>query len=331
MITADTSVKSKDIQNTDKQKTIAITRSIDDAAEFLELAHKNKTKAHALPTIQLVSKGQKIVEEFLKAIKTESPDYVVFMSSKAVRLLFDMAHSYDKQRKADTHNYDNDDQNTVELNDNDNYSNSDSDNSNYNSNDNSNINKNSTYDKLKLAIANMIVIAVGPKTRESLECEGIKVNEMPPKTYSSVGIGELFTSLNAVGRKAIIPRSGASTPFLKELLEKIGLEIVEIHLYDVCAYTDLTQWNDFREDFSTDKIDGIVFTSASSVRGFLEIMSKDYSIDDLLAKLSHVMIVAIGPFTADELKKSGITNNIISKVHTVQGAFDTLKKSLCVD
>ena len=47
-------------------------------------------------------------------------------------------------------------------------------------------------------------------------------------------------------------------------------------LYDVCAFRDTTQWNGFRELFSQGKISGVIFTSASSVRGFFEIMLKDY-------------------------------------------------------
>ena len=35
------------------------------------------------------------------------------------------------------------------------------------------------------------------------------------------------------------------------------------------------------------KVDGVVFTSASSVRGFFEIMSKDYSEDVLLENLAN--------------------------------------------
>ena len=127
-------------------------------------------------------------------------------------------------------------------------------------------------EKLQLAVANTIVMSVGPKTTVALESEGIKVNHQPT-TYSSVGVGEEFTKIHAVGKKVIVPRSGASTPFLKELLNKIGINVLEIHLYDVCAFRDTTQWNGFRELFSQNKVDGVVFTSASSVRGFFEIMS----------------------------------------------------------
>ena len=259
-------------------KIIAITRSREDSSEFIYLATKNNAKPLPLPTIELVSKGEKIVDEFLDSVKQYDPDYSVFMSSKAVKLLFDVARQVSK------------------------------------------------FEKLQLAVANTIVMAVGPKTKDALEKEGIKVAHMP-NTFSSVGVGELFTKLHAVGKKVIVPRSGASTPFLKELLNKIGIDVKEIHLYDVCAFRDTTQWNEFRELFSQNKIDGIVFTSASSVRGFFEIMTKDYDDDSLLEKLQKSSIVAIGPFTAEELKNFNVKNTV-SEVHTVLGSFDTIKETL---
>ena len=261
-----------------QQKTIAITRSKDDSEEFIELITKHNANPITLPTIELVSKGEKIVDDFLNSIKTENPDYSVFMSSKAVKLLIESSKKISK------------------------------------------------FDELRLAIANTIVIAVGPKTKEALEEENIKVSHMPDR-YSSVGVGEVFTKLNAVGKKVIVPRSGASTPFLKDLLEKIGLEIIELYLYDVCAFRDTTQWNEFRTLFSQNSVDGIIFTSASSVRAFFEIMEKDFERSKLLEHLHNLKVVAIGPFTADELKKFDV-QNIIANVHTVAGSVDLIANEL---
>jgi len=127
--------------------------------------------------------------------------------------------------------------------------------------------KSKIFEKLQLVVANSIVIAVGPKTRDALLGYGIKATHMP-KRHSSVGVGEVITRLNAVGKKVLVPRSGASNSFLKDLLEKIGLDVMEINLYDVCAFNDTTLWNEFRELFSKNQIDGIIFTSASSVNAF---------------------------------------------------------------
>jgi len=257
-------------------KTIAITRSEEDSEEFIELVSKENARPIPLPTIRLVSKGDKIVDEFLESIQHYDPDFSVFMSSKAVKLLFDIAK------------------------------------------------KNSQYEKLQIAVANTIVIAVGPKTKAALENEGIKVSYMP-KRYSSVGVGEVLTRLNAVGKKVLVPRSGASTPFLQNLLEKIGLKVKEIYLYDVQPFGDTSQWKEFTDLFSQNRIDGIVFTSASSVRGFFEILQKNFDSKTLSNYLKKTNVVSIGPFTAEELNKFDVKNSV-ANVHTVLGAFQTIKK-----
>ena len=259
-------------------KTIAITRSRDDSQEFIDLITKERGNVLPLPTIELVSKGEKIVDEFLSALADGDPDYSVFMSSKAASLLFETAKKVGK------------------------------------------------FEELQLAIANTIVLAVGPKTKDALEKENVKVAYMPQR-YSSVGIGEIFTKLNAVGKKVIVPRSGASTSFLKDLLEKIGLHVTELYLYDVCTFRDTSQWNEFRDIFSQDKIDGIIFTSASSVRAFFEIMTKDHDENQLVDMLHKTMVVSIGPFTADELKKFNV-KNVVADVHTILGSFNVLVKAL---
>ena len=259
-------------------KTIAITRSKDDASEFISLAEQNNATPIALPTIELISKGEKIVDEFLDLVNASNPDYSVFLSSKAVKILFDTA------------------KNT------------------------------GNFEKLQLVVANTIVMSVGPKTSATLESYGIKVNH-EPENHSSIGVGEKFSQINAVGKKVIIPRSGASNSFLKELLNKIGINVVELYLYDVCAFRDTTQWNGFRELFSQGKIDGVIFTSASSVRGFFEIMLKDYEKSSLLDDLSKISLISIGPFTSEELKKFDVSYTV-AETHTVAGAFDTLNHVL---
>jgi uroporphyrinogen-III synthase len=260
-------------------KVIAITRSKEDSKEFTRLISDAKAKAISLPTIELVSKSDGMVDEFLNAIKTDDPDYSVFMSSKAVKLLFDTAKKISK------------------------------------------------YEKLQLAVANTTVIAVGPKTKSALELEGIRVSHVPDR-FSSVGVGEVFTTLNAEGKKAIIPRSGASTPFLAQLLEKIGVKVKEVYLYDVKSSTALSQWAEFKELFSQNKVDGIIFTSASSVRAFFDIMLADYDERTLKTRLEKTNVIAIGPFTSDELKKFKI-NPIVADVHTVPGAVESIKNCFC--
>jgi len=117
-------------------KTIAITRSKDDATEFIALAEQNGATPIPLPTIELVSKGEKIVDEFLESIERYNPDYSVFMSSKAVKLLFDTAKQVGK------------------------------------------------LEKLQLAVANTMVMSVGPKTTTALNVINLLSPGPAPTRYT---------------------------------------------------------------------------------------------------------------------------------------------------
>jgi len=99
-----------------------------------------------------------------------------------------------------------------------------------------------------------------------------------------------------------------------------------LYLYDVCAFRDISQWNEFRQLFSQNKVDGIIFTSVSSVQAFFEIMQKDHEQNKLVSMLEKTTVISIGPFTADELKKLNV-KNVIADVHTISGSFDALVKA----
>lgn len=254
-------------------KTIVLTRQENESSEFISYLKSKNAIPFALPTIKIIKKN-KISETLINSIIDYDPDFSVFMSVKAVKLLFSEAVSISK------------------------------------------------YHQLQLAIANTIVVAVGPKTKNALEHENIKVSYMP-KRYSSVGIGEIFTKINAYNKKVIIPRSSASTPFLSSLLTKIGLHVQENYIYDTISFHDRKPWINFYKLFMNDKIDGIIFTSSSSVKSFFEIILSYCTHDIVVNKLHRIKIVAIGPTTSYELIKFNI-KNITSKYYTIDGAIETM-------
>lgn len=254
-------------------KTIVITRNKKESNEFISSMLNKNAIPFSLPTIKIIKKDQ-IVEKFISAIKKYDPDFSIFMSATAVKLLFSEAKNISK------------------------------------------------YNQLQLAIANTIVVAVGPKTKFALENENIKVFLVPDK-YSSVGLGEIFTKLDASGKKVIIPRSSASNQFLSILLSKIGLCVKESYIYDIIPFHDIKIWTKFYNLFKQDKIHGIIFTSSSSVRSFFEILQMYCSDKIIKSKLKTIKIVAIGPTTSNELNKFNVTNTL-SKYYTISGAIETM-------
>ena len=257
-------------------KSIAITRGPEDAAEFISIVESRGGLAHPLPTIRLTGRSNTISKDYLQVSTDYDPDHIVFMSSRAVALLFDDASNL------------------------------------------------GVAEKVRLATMAANVISVGPKTTHMLNKYGIRVNAAPKSTYSSVGIGEVFSSIDRELNRVLVPRSGASTPFLKELLNKIGFDVREIYLYDVQPHEGGQVWHDFAAMLRDGKIDGMVFTSASSVRAFFDIMGRVAKYD-VKGRLNATHVVSIGPFTAAELNNESIKHHT-SPVHTVAGALESLEK-----
>src|SRR5918911_5210959 len=91
-------------------------------------------------------------------------------------------------------------------------------------------------DKVAPVLKFTTVIAVGPKTKQSLEEHGIEVT-MTLKRFSSTGLVDLLSNMEPVGKKIIIPRSGIANDFATEALRRLGMDVDEISLYTVRTKT----------------------------------------------------------------------------------------------
>ena len=166
------------------------------------------------------------------------------------------------------------------------------------------------------------VVAVGPKTKQTLIERGVDV-QIVPQTYSSKGLVELFAKGNIVNKRIIIPRSEMSNEFIVKALSDLGMTVDELFLYSVRTSKPNSIWNSFALLLEQQKIDGIIFTSASAVRSFFEIVQK--ILPNTFNPLKGVpAIIAIGPFTKDELSKREI-QSFESKDHTIKGTFELAK------
>ena len=169
-----------------------------------------------------------------------------------------------------------------------------------------------------LALKSTTVIAVGPKTKQGLEERGVKVELMPEK-FSSAGLVGLLSSVKPTGKKLIIPRSGAANEFATEALTGLGIDVDEILLYNVRTSSITPVWREFTDLLRQKKVDAIVFTSASNVSSFFEIMGKVSAGKLQLDSLTKV--VSIGPLTSKELENKK-TKCFEAEEHTVRGALE---------
>ncbi len=170
------------------------------------------------------------------------------------------------------------------------------------------------------------IIAVGPKTKEILVNRGINVHLMPEK-YSAKGLIDLFSKMDPLPqRRIIIPRSSASNDFIATALAKLDMNVDELFLYSVRTPNTNPVWKDFILLLENKRVDAIIFTSSSTVRSFFEISEKMSS--DIPSLIKGVKaVIAIGPFTQQELRKKNI-QSIECKIHTIKGTVELAKDIL---
>ena len=178
------------------------------------------------------------------------------------------------------------------------------------------------YDKVAPVLKSTKVIAVGPKTKQSLEERGIEVR-MVLKKFSSVGLVDLLSEIEPAGKKIIIPRSGAANEFARETLIRLGMDVDEVLLYTVRTRVIEPIWKEFSGLLLKKSVDAVIFTSASNVNSFFEIMDTMSKAELHLNTLTKV--VSIGPFTNKALRDRGI-ECFEAEEHTVRGALQIARE-----
>lgn len=158
------------------------------------------------------------------------------------------------------------------------------------------------------------VVAVGPKTAEALEAEGIRVDLFPGE-YRAEAILSVMEGHVAVGDQVLMPRADIARHVLPEGLRRLGCEVVDVDAYQTVIAEEngdkAARW------LASNRIDIITFTSSSTVRHFIQIMDR--------AELSwrlwmrRVQIACIGPVTADTARGLGLEPDVVASDYTIDG------------
>lgn len=144
-------------------------------------------------------------------------------------------------------------------------------------------------------LAGVKIAAIGTGTAKELSARNLLVDFMP-SVYDGETLGRELAELVGARDRVLIPRAAAGNRQLVEELERAGATVTDIATYDTAgAPQDLV---DEAALFEGGKIDCAVFTSASTVRGFV---SRNPGLD-----YSLVRAACIGRQTAAEAQAHGM-------------------------
>ena len=159
------------------------------------------------------------------------------------------------------------------------------------------------------ALSGLTLAAIGPKTAKALEKHGVTA-DLVPATYDS---DHLAKALEAVEGPVLLCRASRGSTALPEMLERKGIPFADVPIYD----TVYTAPDPQKVDALLGEKLLVTFTSASTVRGFVESLpGRD---------LKNVIGCCIGKQTEAEAKKYGLTT-VVSQEATMESLMETIKE-----
>lgn len=181
------------------------------------------------------------------------------------------------------------------------------------------------------ALNRLTTIAIGPKTREAAEEQGIEISFMPG-SYSSTGLVEAIRH-EGKGKVVDIARSSHGAPVLVDGLKAAGAEVFETQVYEIARPAKDSAQEELVQAILDQTVDAVVFTSSMMVRNFLDLASQIGVRDMVIQVLNSegMVVAAIGHPTANTLNMNKIQVTIVSSEYTFKALIHEVKKEFGID
>ena len=164
------------------------------------------------------------------------------------------------------------------------------------------------------SLAGVHIAAIGQGTAKVLEERGILV-DLIPEIYDGDSLGEALAAKLTGGEKVLLPRAGKGNENLVKILKTHGARVDDIATYDTVY--EKSRLINIGEEIRTGSIDCVVFTSASTVKGFVESTG--------LADYSGVVAACIGKQTKAAADAYGMQTYVAEKA-TIEDLIDLVVK-----
>ncbi|WP_437583756.1 uroporphyrinogen-III synthase [Paramicrobacterium sp. CJ85] len=156
------------------------------------------------------------------------------------------------------------------------------------------------------------IAAVGETTAAALQAVGYHVDLLPEKDNSAKGMVAQLTALESEPKKFLTLRSEIAKPVLTQGLIDAGHDVRSVVAYRTVGEPVTPK---VLEDVASGRTNAILVTSGSVAEQVVEQFSP---------LPSATLIAAIGPRTAKDAEKAGLTVHIVSPRQTVEALLDTV-------
>jgi uroporphyrin-III C-methyltransferase len=171
------------------------------------------------------------------------------------------------------------------------------------------------------------VIAIGPRTSDAANDQGINIT-LVPKSYSSQILVEAIKK-DVSGKVVDIARSSHGAAILIDGLKAANASVYETQVYEITRPQINNKQKEMIKSMLDGKVDAIVFTSSMMVRNLIDLTSQLDVRNKIITTLNDrkVVVGAIGHPTADTLKEYGILVDVSPKEFTFQALIDEIQRA----
>jgi uroporphyrinogen III methyltransferase/synthase len=148
--------------------------------------------------------------------------------------------------------------------------------------------------------------AIGPRTQRELEEMGFTVHFRPAE-YRAEAVAEGLRAQNIQGQKILLPRAREARRLLPDALREGGALVDEVEAYQTVRPA---KGRHSLEANLKRGIDVVVFTSPSTVRNFMGVLSDKTA-------LNGVKVAVIGPVTGETARNYGLESSIFPSEYTI--------------
>jgi len=128
-----------------------------------------------------------------------------------------------------------------------------------------------------------------------------------------------FDNLPLFGKKIVVTRTRRQASKLSEKLAELGAKVIEFPTIDIVPEADLSPLRRAFDNLGSCR--WVIFTSQNAVEIFF---SELFASGRDVRSLGSSLVAAIGPATADELKKYGITADMVPEKFVAESLLDSM-------
>jgi uroporphyrinogen III methyltransferase / synthase len=150
------------------------------------------------------------------------------------------------------------------------------------------------------------VCAIGEETARVLRHRGV-VADLVPAEAQAEGLVAAFAAEDVQGRRFLLPRAAEARETFPEALRLRGAQVDVVAAYRTVRATDVQ---------FEGPVDAALFLSGSQVTSFFDLFDA--------RTLAGAVVGAIGPVTADALRKRGVTVQVMPRKHSSAALVDAL-------